>query len=405
MMILLKNISQLLHFDETQKNDILENAYLIIKDENIYEYGKMENLPKYRFDETINIENRIITPGFIDSHTHLIFAGSRSNEFELRANGATYEQILESGGGINNTVQATRETPFFKLLTSGKDRLEKALSFGITTIEIKSGYGLDQETEIKILEVIKQLKKLTNQKISSTYLGAHIIPKEYKENREEYISLITQTMLKTIKENDLAENIDVFIENNAYSINEAEIIIKKAIEYGFNIKLHTEQLSHKGGTQLGIKYNALSVDHLEFLNNDDIEALKNSNTVATLLPIAVLFLNKNNFVNAHKLIKNGVRVALATDFNPGSANSLNMNLVISLAVLKSKMTVLEAIKAVTINAAYALNMQKEIGSLEKNKKADLIIHDTSDYKDLAYQMGVPLVKAVFINGQKRCFKK
>jgi len=404
-MILIKNISQLLHFDESKENSVLEKAYLIIKDNLIYETGKMEHLPNYEFEETLNIENRIITPGFIDSHTHLVFAGSRAHEFELRSNGASYEEILESGGGINNTVKSTREASFADLLKIGKQRLDKALSYGITTIEIKSGYGLNEKTEIKILEVIKQLKQFTNQKISSTYLGAHIIPKEYQKNRSEYISLIKNKMLPFIKNNDLAQNVDVFIENNAYSVDEAEDIIQEAQKNGFNIKLHTEQLSHQGGTKLGVKYNALSVDHLEFLNDEDIKLLSDSNTVATLLPIAVLFLNKNNYLNADKLIKNGVRVALATDFNPGSANSLNMNLVISLAVLKSKMTVLDAIKGVTLNAAYALNMQNEVGSLEVGKKADLIIHDTADYKDLAYQMGVSLVRAVFIDGKKRCFRK
>jgi len=404
-MILIKNISQLLHFDESKDSEILENAYLIIKNDIIHEIGRMQDLPKYDFNEVINIENKVITPGFIDSHTHLVFAGSRAHEFELRAKGASYEEILESGGGINNTVAATRKASFAELLKSGKQRLAKALSYGITTVEIKSGYGLDEKTEIKILEVVKQLKKITNQKISSTYLGAHIIPKEYKEDRESYINLITEKMLKSIKEAELADNVDVFIEKGAYSTLEAELIVKKAKDYGFNIKLHTEQLSHQGGTQLGVKYNALSVDHLEYLNDDDIKALKDSNTVATILPIAVLFLNKDNYVDATELLKNNVRVALATDFNPGSSNSLNMNLVISLAVLKSNMTVLQALKAVTLNAAYALNMQDEIGSLEVGKKADIIIHNTDDYKNIAYQMGVSLVQAVFINGQKRCFRK
>ena len=404
-MILLKNISQLLHFDETQENDILENAYLIIENDKIFEYGKMENLPDYEFEEIINTENSVLTPGFIDSHTHLIFTGNRSDEFEMRANGATYEEILNAGGGINNTVKSTRETSFSELLKSGKQRLDKALSYGITTIEIKSGYGLDIETEIKILEVIKQLKSFTNQKISSTYLGAHIVPKEYRKNRNEYINLVKNKMIPLVKEKNLAENIDIFIEEGAYSVTEAEMIIKEAIKYNFNIKLHTEQLSHQGGTELGVKYKALSVDHLEYINENDIELLKNSDTVATLLPVAVLFLNKDNYVNAGKLIENGIRVALATDFNPGSANSLNINLVISLAVVKSGMTVMDAIKAVTLNGAYALGMQKEIGSLQVGKQADIIIHDTNDYKDLAYNMGVSLIKAVFIDGQKRCFKK
>ena len=404
-MILIKNISQLLHFDETQKSDILENAYLIIKEHKILEYGQMNNLPKYNFTEVLNIENSVLTPGFVDSHTHLIFAGTRANEFEMRANGASYEEIMQAGGGINNTVTATRQTPFSKLLKSGKQRLDKALSYGVTTLEIKSGYGLDIDTEIKILEVIKQLKSFTNQKISSTYLGAHIVPKEYKNKRNDYINLIKNKMFPLIKERNLANNIDIFIENGAYSVQEAEAIIKEAIKYDYNIKLHTEQLSNQGGTQLGVKYNALSVDHLEYINDDDIQILKNSNTVATLLPIAVLFLNKNNYVNANKLLKNNIRVALATDFNPGSANSLNINLVISLAVLKSRMTVLDAIKGITLNGAYALGMQNEIGSLQVGKKADLVIHDTDDYKNLAYNMGDSMVKAVFINGKKRCFRK
>ncbi len=403
--MIITNIAQLLHFDENKDNFLLENAYMIVEGDRIKKIGEMKDLPKGDFGEIINIENRVVTPGFIDSHTHLIFGGNRSDEFELRAKGADYEEILKAGGGINNTVTATRGASFAQLLLDSQKKMKKALSYGVTTIEIKSGYGLDEDTELKILKVAKQLDKFYRQRVKATYLGAHIIPKEYKENRSEYISLITEKMIPLISKEKLADSVDIFIENSAYSIEEAEIIIKKAKEYDLDIHLHAEQLSHQGAIELGVKYNALSVDHLEFHNENDIKLLKNSNTVATLLPIAILFLGKDNYPDGGDLIKRGVRVALATDFNPGSAHSLNMNLVISLGVLKHKMSVEDAIKGVTLNAAYALGMQKEIGSLEVGKKADFLIHNTDNYKNLAYQMGDSLLYKVFINGEKTCFMR
>ena len=404
-MILIKNIGELLHFDETTKEDILKDAFIIIKDGKIFKYGKNEEIPDYKFTEIINARNKVVTPGFIDSHTHLIFSGNRADEFELRNQGATYEEILLKGGGINNTVTSTRKSSFADLLKTGKERLDTALSYGITTIEIKSGYGLDKENEIKILEVIKQLSNFTTQNLIPTYLGAHIVPTEYKNRRKAYIELIKNEMLPLIRKKDLAQNIDIFIENGAFSSQEAEDIIKEAIKYNFKIKLHAQQLSNTESVQLGVKYNALSVDHLEFINDNDIKALKNSNTVAVLLPLAVIFLNNDNYVNAKNLIKEGIKVAIATDFNPGSANSLNINLAMFLSVLKSHMTILDTIKAVTLNAAYALGLQEKTGSLQIGKQADLLIHNTKTYKDLVYKMAHPLVETVFINGQKRCIKK
>ncbi|MBN2694798.1 imidazolonepropionase [bacterium] len=399
------NIGTLIHFDENSTNPIVENGYLIVKNGVIDSYGKMEELELISENyEIIDVDNKLITPGFIDCHTHLIFAGNRADEFQRRALGESYESILQNGGGIHHTVSATRAATFGELLKLAQIRMKKSLRYGVTTCEIKSGYGLDEESELKILEVAKILKKHLKQRVERTYLGAHVVPKEFKENRNKYIDLICNKMIPFIKENDLAESVDVFIEPTAFSIDEAETIIKTAQNYQLKTKLHTEQLTHTGGTQLGVKYNSLSVDHLEEITRDDIELLSKSNTVAVLLPIATLFANKNNFIDAREMLTSGVRVAISTDFNPGSAHSQNIPLLLSLAVLKNRLTPLEALKGITLNAAYALGLNKELGSLEKGKKADILIHNISDYKMIPYSMGDSTIEQVFIDGEKICLK-
>lgn len=402
--MLVKNIGQLLHFNEKFESLISENAYFISENGIITEVGLMSEIKQSenakKQEDILDVKGKVVTPGFVDSHTHLVFGGDRSEEFILRAHGATYEEILATGGGINNTVSKTRELTFTQLFQIATERLNIALKYGITTIEIKSGYGLDEITEWKILEVIKYLKKFSKQKIKATYLGAHIVPREYKEKREDYIKLITDKMLPLIKEHNMADFIDIFVEKSAYSIDESEIILKKAKELGFEIKLHAEQLSHLGGIELGVKYNALSVDHVDCFNEKDVELLKNSKTVATMLPTSILFLNKNDYPDARPLLNNNIRVAVATDFNPGSSHSLNINLAISLSVLKHKMDVLNAIKGATLNGAYSLNMQNETGSIETGKHADFLVHNTKNYKNIAYQMGDSLIQEVYINGEK-----
>ncbi len=398
------NIGTLIHFDEKSGSPIVENSYLIIENGVVECYGKMEELDISEEYEIIDVDDKVITPGFIDCHTHLIFGGDRADEFQRRALGESYESILKSGGGIHNTVLATRNATFGELLKLAQSRMKKFLRYGVTTCEIKSGYGLDEESELKILEVAKVLKNLLKQRVERTYLGAHVIPKEFKENRSDYIDLICTKMIPFIKSNNLSEAVDIFIEPTAFSIEEAEKIIKIAQNYNLKTKLHTEQITHSGGTLLGVKYRSLSVDHLEEITSNDIKELAKSSTVAVLLPIATLFANKNNFIDAREMISSGVRVAISTDFNPGSAHSQNIPLLLSLAVLKNRLTPLEALKGITLNAAYALGLNSELGSLEKGKKADLLIHNISNYKMIPYSMGDSTVEQVFIDGERVCLK-
>jgi len=343
----------------------------------------------------IDGRNKVVMPGFVDSHTHLVFAGERSNEFSMRMQGKSYEEIAKSGGGILNTVNATRSASKDELKETAKKRLNTFTKFGVTTIEAKSGYGLDFETEIKILEVINELKSESPLDIFATYLGAHAFPKD--RTHEEYIAVILNEVIPAVSERKLADFIDVFCEMNYFTPEETEQILLKGSEAGMIPKIHTNQFYSIGGVEMAIKCKAISADHLECMKPHDIKSLIKSNVIASVLPAVSYFLNIP-YAPARDLIDNDIPVALATDFNPGSSMTENIQLVMSLAVQNMKLCVEEVINAVTINGAAALGVSDRVGSLEEGKQADLLIFDMPDYNHLIYHFGVNHLEKVIKKG-------
>jgi len=344
-------------------------------------------------------------PGFIDSHTHFVFAGSRENEYEMRLAGKTYQEIAEAGGGILSTVAAVRKTPKNVLKEIASDRLKKFIQYGTTTIEGKSGYGLDIGNEIKTLEILNELNEENGYQLDiiPTFLGAHSIPPEKTKN--QYITEICINMIPLIAKRNLAKFIDIFVEENYFDSKEAQKIFSLGERFGMIPKLHTDQFNSIGGIDVAIKFKAASVDHLEVLEQKDIlklaafnKNIKNRKIVATLLPGVSYFLNIQ-YAPARELIKNNVPVALATDFNPGSCMTENLQIIMSLASLKLKMNAEEIINAVTINAAFALNMEDKVGSIEKGKQADLLIFDMPSYKYLIYNFAVNNLGTVIKKGK------
>lgn len=344
----------------------------------------------------IDAHGKIVLPGFVDSHTHLVFAGSRENEFSMRIKGSTYEQIAKAGGGIISTVKAVRKASKAELKKLALKRINSSIGFGVTTIEAKSGYGLDFANEIKMLEVINELKKEIPIEIFATFLGAHAYPKN--RTRQEYLEEILYEMIPYIAEKNLAQFIDAFCEKNYFSTADTNRIFEQGRAYGLIPKLHVNQFYSIGGIKTAVKNRAISVDHLEVMKSSDITALKNSNTIATLLPTVSYFLDIP-YAPARKIIEAGIPTALATDFNPGSAMSENIQLVMSMAVQMLKMNIEETINAVTINGAAALGLSHRTGSIETGKQADMLIFDVPDYKQLLYHFGVNALESVIKNGK------
>ncbi|KAA3650989.1 MAG: imidazolonepropionase [Bacteroidetes bacterium] len=409
--MLLINIRQLLQIRESKlekalagKNlaelPILESAWLKIKKDRIHSFGLMADLKTVDDEEIIDVKNRIVMPSFVDSHTHLVFAGSREEEFVMRLHGKSYEEIAEAGGGILNSAKKLQSKTEEELFETAKKRLHEVISMGTGAIEIKSGYGLTVEAEIKMLRVIQKLKAYSPIPIKASFLGAHFYPKEYKQNHEGYISLIIDEMLPIISKENLADYIDAFCEKVAFSAEETDRIIKAGIKHGLKAKIHTNQFNCMGGIEVSVANNAISVDHLEVINQDEIDCLKNSNTIATLLPSAPFFLN-DPYQPAREIIDAGIPVALASDYNPGSTPSGRMSFVLSLACIKLKMTPEEAINAATINGAFALEMQDEMGSITVGKKANLIISKEIDsYGFIPYSFGSDQIEEIIINGKR-----
>ncbi|MCX8057711.1 MAG: imidazolonepropionase [Ignavibacteria bacterium] len=377
---------------------LLEDSSIIIEDEKISEITSSKSFDKSDFDLVIDCRGKVILPGLIDSHTHLIFDGSRADEFELRLAGKSYEEIAQLGGGIVKTVRATRNSSKAELKKLALSRIREAISHGITTIEIKSGYGLDYETEIKMLECANELSLETNLDIIPTFLGAHTIPVEFKNNHKEYISLITQKLIPEISSKKLAKFCDVFLEKTAFSVEESKDILSTAKQYGLQLKLHCDQFNSIGGVQLGIDLNVTSIDHLEMITDDDINKLSQTDIAAVILPGVSHFL-KIPFAPVRKMIDAGCIVAIATDFNPGSCTSQNLPLMMHFAALYNGMKLNETINAVTINAAYSLGIEKNFGTIEPNKIADIIILNTNDYKNLIYYFGKNFVQTVIKRGK------
>jgi len=340
-----------------------------------------------------------VLPGFVDSHTHIVFAGDRSEEFGSRLRGATYQEIAESGGGILTTVKATRDASVDELAQNGIRLALSAMSYGTTSIEIKSGYSLTTDGEIKQLEAISKMKKLLPLHISATFLGAHDFPIEFSDKRDEYVDLLCQEMIPKVKGLNLAEFCDIFIDDGYYTYQQGEKILSTAKDIGFKLKVHADELSDQSAALLAGKLNAQSADHLLFVNENSINELKKSNTVACLLPGTAYFI-RMPYANARKLIDNGLTVALATDTNPGSCFTENMQMILSLAVINMKMTAEEAIAAATINGAKALDIQDTKGSIENGKDADFIVLNTPSYIDMFYHFGINHVEQVWINGNQ-----
>ncbi|OHT43200.1 MULTISPECIES: imidazolonepropionase [Flavobacterium] len=409
MTTLITNIKELLQVRETSIAKVsgtemailptLKNAYLILKDDLIQDYGLMENLPETNADLTIDATGRVILPTWCDSHTHIVYAGNREQEFVDRINGFSYEEIANRGGGILNSAKKLNETTEEEIYEQSKLRLEEVMHLGTGAVEIKSGYGLTIEGELKMLRVIQKLAQNYPIAIKATFLGAHAFPLHYKENKAGYIDEIITKMLPEIAQNKLADYVDAFCETGYFSVEETEKIMEAGIQYGLKPKIHVNQFNSIGGIQAGIKYNALSVDHLEIMNPEDIEALKNTETMPVALPSCSYFLSIP-YTPAREMIKAGLPIALATDFNPGSTPSGNMNFVVATACIKMKMTPEEAINAATINGAYAMGISETHGSITKGKKANLILtKPVSSYYQIPYAFGSNLIESVFLEGK------
>ena len=378
----------------------IKNAYLVIEDNLIADFGSMEDLPEeLNPEKCIDVDGKIVLPAWCDSHSHIVYAGNREQEFVDRINGLSYEDIANRGGGILNSAKKLNETSEEEIFNQSKARLEEVMRIGTGAIEIKSGYGLTVEGELKMLRVINRLSKEYLITIKATFLGAHAFPLEFKENRKGYIDLIINKMLPEIAKYKLADFIDVFCETGYFTVTETEQIIEAGIRFGLKPKIHVNQFNSIGGIQAAIKYKALSVDHLEVITAEDIEALKNSETMAVALPSCSYFLSIP-FTPAREIIAAGLPLALATDFNPGSTPSGNMNFVVATACIKMRMTPEEAINAATINGAYAMGISNTHGSITIGKKANLIItKPISSYYQLPYAFGSNLIETVLIEGE------
>lgn len=409
MTTLITNIQELLQVRETSIAKVsgaemailptIKNAFLVIKDNLIADFGSMENLPEIKADKIIDAAGRVVLPTWCDSHTHIVYAGNREQEFVDRINGFTYEEIANRGGGILNSAKKLNETSEEEIYEQSKIRLEEVMHLGTGAVEIKSGYGLTIEGELKMLRVIKKLAANYPIEIKATFLGAHAFPVHYKDNKAGYIDEIVTKMLPEIAQNKLADYVDVFCETGYFSVEETEQIMQAGINFGLKPKIHVNQFNSIGGIQAGIKFKALSVDHLEIMNPEDIEALKNTETMPVALPSCSYFLSIP-YTPAREMIKAGLPLALATDFNPGSTPSGNMNFVVATACIKMKMTPEEAINAATINGAYAMGVSETHGSITKGKKANLILtKPISSYYQIPYAFGSNLIESVFIEGE------
>lgn len=376
----------------------IKNAYLLIDHDTIVEFGSMDDILDLDADEVIDATGKIVLPTWCDSHTHIVYAGNREQEFVDRINGLSYEDIANRGGGILNSAEKLQNTSEEDLYLQSAERLKNVIKLGTGAIEIKSGYGLTVEAELKMLRVIKRLKKEFPIKVRATLLAAHAIPKEYKNNKTAFVDLVVNKMIPEVAKEQLATYIDVFCEKGYFDLEDTNRILEAGKEHGLIPKIHVNQFNAFGGVALGVNHQALSVDHLEELNQEDITALKASSTIPVALPSCSYFLSIP-YTPARKIIDAGLPLALATDYNPGSTPSGNMNFVISTACIKLKMTPEEAINAATINGAYAMGISNMYGSITRGKKANLIItKKIPSYAFLPYAFGDNLIDRVIING-------
>ncbi|MGL2967087.1 imidazolonepropionase [Flavobacterium sp. XGLA_31] len=408
MQTLLINIKELLQVRTTPVDKVsgadmavlpsIKNAFLLIENDSIAAFGPMEDCPKINADKIIDATGKIVLPSWCDSHTHIVYAGNREQEFVDRINGLSYEEIANRGGGILNSAKKLNETPEEEIYNQSKKRLEEVIQQGTGAVEIKSGYGLTVEGELKMLRVIKKLAADYPIAIKATFLGAHAFPLEYKENHAAYIDIIINEMLPKIAEENLADYIDAFLETGYFSVEESERIMEAGKQYGLRSKIHVNQFTAINGIATCVKHNALSVDHLEIVTDEDIEALKGSDTMPVALPSCSYFISIP-YTPARKMLNAGLPLALATDFNPGTTPSGNMNFVVATACIKMKMTPEEAINAATINGAYAMGLSETHGSITVGKKANLIMtKPLNSFYEIPYAFGSNLIETVLLNG-------
>lgn len=376
---------------------IATNAALLIENGLIVRSGPAGSIAVPEEMEVMDAEGRVVLPGFVDSHTHTVFAGSREHEFALRAEGKSYQEIAEAGGGILSTMRATRDATKKELYRSAERRLTAMLRHGTTTVEIKSGYGLSPEAEIKMLEVIADLKRDHFAAVVATFLGAHAVPPEYAGDRQAYVDRLCDYMMPYVAAKRLATFVDVFCEQGYFDLRATEQIILEAKRHGLVPKLHADQLTAMGATELGARHNAVSVDHLEKTTPEGIAALASSQTIATVLPGCSLFLN-HPYAPARAMIDAGIPVAVATDFNPGSQMCFSMPMMLTLACTQMRLTPEEAVTAATLNGAAALGLSAETGSIEPGKHADVVVYDVHDFRTIAYHYGVNHVWKVIKSG-------
>lgn len=394
-----ENPAAIIRGKDMQHLDIIEDAFLLMEGDKIIDFGKTSDADINSADVVISAKGKFVFPSWCDSHTHIIYDGSREKEYVDRIRGLSYEEIAKRGGGILNSSKQLNQASEQSLLEQALTRCEEIMRMGTGAVEIKSGYGLNTEAELKMLRVIREIKKMSPMTVKATFLGAHSIPANFKDNRRGYIEQIKKEMLPAIKEENLADYIDVFCDRGFFTPEETEEILIAGADIGLQPKIHANELAFSGGVQVGVKQNALSVDHLECVDEDEIKALKNSGTMATLLPGTAFFLDIN-YAPARKMIDAGLAVALATDYNPGSSPSGNMPFVLSLACAKMKMLPTEAINAATTNGAYAMGLSDQLGSISKGKIANVFItKEMSSLEFLPYAFGSNLIESVILNGR------
>jgi imidazolonepropionase len=410
MGLLIKNISCLIQTEDVpgiwiagkamKDLTLLKNAFVCTEDGLISDFGEMKDLKiNFKASQTIDASGKFVFPSFCDSHTHLVYAGSREKEYTDKIRGLSYEEIAKRGGGILNSAARLHDTSEDELFNQSIERINEIISLGTGAVEIKSGYGLSVEDELKMLRVVKRIKNTSPIEVKATFLGAHAFPENYKNERDKYIDLIINEMIPEISAENLADFIDVFCDRGFFSIEETERILMSGMKYGLRAKIHANELGFSGGIQTGVKYNALSVDHLEYTGDAEIEALLGSDTMPTLLPGAAFFLGLVD-PPARKMIDAGLPVALASDYNPGSSPSGNMKFVMSLGCIKLKMLPEEVINAVTINSAYAMGLSETHGSIARGKVANMFItKKIPSYEFMSYAFGSDLIDTVILKGK------
>ena len=411
MRVLIKNIKGLYQIEQTPKMAVcgsdmadlpyIENAYLITQDGIIQDFGRMEDLKEQNADKIYEAYNRFVLPCFCDSHTHLVYAGSREIEYIDKIKGLSYEEIAERGGGIVNSAVRLQQTDEEKLYEDAMQRIDSMIKHGTGAIEIKSGYGFTTQAELKMLRVIRRIKENSPATIKANFLGAHGVPLEYRGRQEEFVDLIINEMIPLVAQENLADFIDVFCDKGFFTVEQTDRMLFEGVKYGLKPKIHANELAKSGGIQVGVKYNALSVDHIEYTGIEEMRLLKASQTMPTVLPGAAFFLNMP-YAPARDMISFGLPVAMASDFNPGSSPSGNMQLILTFACVNYRLTPQEAVNATTINSAYAMDVVDSCGSICKGKKANFFItKEIPTIEYIPYFYGENKVDKVFLNGKEQ----